>query len=161
MKRDLHKLKYWAWNIAECVEIWSWFIKYWMDKALCWNIYLLLITIQYLEDITPKLKKLHFKTIPQHFFNNHVVNNWNNLPYAVVNATSINSFKRSLINIGVIGCIWHEKYKQTIYFLPLIPGGAGCELGVHNMFTRHCGHFLNVLCMFQLCQVLMGISEVD
>ena len=26
------------------------------------------------------------------FFNNRVVNNWNNLPFDVVNATSINSF---------------------------------------------------------------------
>ena len=44
-----------------------------------------------------KLKKPPFKTtIRQHFFNNRVVNNWNSLPFDVVNATSINSFKNKL-----------------------------------------------------------------
>ena len=44
-----------------------------------------------------KLKKPPFKTtIRQHFFNNCVVNNWNSLPFDVVNATSINSFKNKL-----------------------------------------------------------------
>ena len=44
-----------------------------------------------------KLKKLPFKTTMRlHFFNNCVVNNWNNLPFDIVNATSINSFKNKL-----------------------------------------------------------------
>ena len=44
-----------------------------------------------------KLKKPPFKTtIRQHFFNNCVVNNWNSLPFDVVKATSINSFKNKL-----------------------------------------------------------------
>ena len=44
-----------------------------------------------------KLKKPPFKTtIHQHFFNKRVVNNWNSLPFGVVNATSINSFKNKL-----------------------------------------------------------------
>ena len=44
-----------------------------------------------------KLKKPSFKTkIRQHFFNNHVVNNWNSLPSDAVNATSTNSFKNKL-----------------------------------------------------------------
>ena len=44
-----------------------------------------------------KLKKLTLKTtIRQHFFNNRVVNNWNSLPFDVVNATFINSFKNKL-----------------------------------------------------------------
>ena len=43
------------------------------------------------------LKKPPFKTtIRQHFFNKRVVNNWNILPFDVVNATSINSFKNKL-----------------------------------------------------------------
>ena len=44
-----------------------------------------------------KLKKPSFKAkIRQHFFNNHVVNNWNSLPFDAVNATSTNSFKNKL-----------------------------------------------------------------
>ena len=43
------------------------------------------------------LKKPPFKTtIRQLFFNNRVVNNWSRLPFDVVNATSINSFKNKL-----------------------------------------------------------------
>ena len=68
-----------------------------------------------------KLKKPPFKTtIRQHFFNNRVVNNWNSLPFDVVNATSINSLKISLINVGKIGCMSREKYKQTICFSPVV-----------------------------------------
>ena len=44
--RDLRKLKYRVWNIVECVEIWSWLIRYWMDKIDGWNIYLLSIKIR-------------------------------------------------------------------------------------------------------------------
>ena len=44
-----------------------------------------------------KLEKPPFKTtIRQHFFNNRAVNNWNSVPFDLVNATSINSFKNKL-----------------------------------------------------------------
>ena len=44
-----------------------------------------------------KLKKPPFETtIRQVFFNNRLVNNWNSLPFDVVNATSINRFKNKL-----------------------------------------------------------------
>ena len=68
-----------------------------------------------------QLKKSLFKTtICQHFFNNRVVNNWNSLRFDVVNTTSINSFKISLINVGKIGCMSRENYKQTICFSSLV-----------------------------------------
>ena len=66
-----------------------------------------------------KLKKPPFKTtIRQHFFNNRVANNWNSLPFDVVNAT-LTALKISLINVGKIGCMSREKYKQTICFSPV------------------------------------------
>ena len=44
-----------------------------------------------------KLKKPPFKaTIRQLYVNNGVVNNWNSLPFDVINTTSINSFKNKL-----------------------------------------------------------------
>ena len=67
-----------------------------------------------------KLKKPPFKTIMrQHFFNKHVVNNWNSLSFDVVNATPLTVLKISLINVAIIGYMSRESYKQTICFPPI------------------------------------------
>ena len=60
------------------------------------NIYLPLIIIRWLEDIISSWKNNLKTTIRQAFFNNRVVNNWNNLHFDVVNATSINSYNNKL-----------------------------------------------------------------
>ena len=60
------------------------------------NIYLPLIIIRWLEDIISSWKNNLKATIRQAFFNNGVVNNWNNLHFDVVNATSINSYNNKL-----------------------------------------------------------------
>ena len=113
------KLKYRAWNIVECVVTWSWFIKYWMDTNLRWNIYLKLMIITRGHNF--KLKKPLFKTtIRQHIFNNRVVINWSSLPFDVVNATFINSFKNKLDKCWKNRIMSREKYKQTICFSPVV-----------------------------------------
>ena len=60
------------------------------------NIYLPLIIIRWLEDIISSWKNNLKATIRQAFFNNGVVNNWNNRHFDVVNATSINSYNNKL-----------------------------------------------------------------
>ena len=54
-----------------------------------------------------KLKKPLFKTtIRQYIFNNRVVINWSSLPFDVVNATSINSFKSKLDKCWKNRTVW-------------------------------------------------------
>ena len=48
-------------------------------------------------------KPLVQTTIRKHFFSIRVINNWNNLPYEVVNAVSLDSFKSKLDNA------WEDK----------------------------------------------------
>ena len=97
MKRDLRNLKYRAWNIFEYVEIWSWFIKYFNGHDPSLKHLFAVDNNSITKGHNFKLKMPTFKTtIRQHFFNNHVVNNWNSLSFDVVNANSINSFKNKL-----------------------------------------------------------------
>ena len=67
-----------------------------------------------------KLKKQfeNNNTPGQTFFNNRVVNNWNNLHFDVVNATSINSYKNKLDKCWE-NRMSSEKYKQIICFSPV------------------------------------------